>query len=237
MAKKVKAKTAKVAKAAKAPRVPKTKANAPGAAAVQAETKSLIGDNSLTDKERQDLFLKHVGLLAAAKDKLANVVAGVRNAKKRIKGDGFTVAQVEDAIEMQTPEGEEKIKALIEESLQAARWVGVAWGTQLDMFNGEPDRTPIADRAYSEGERASMGNKPAKPDYSPDTEAYRRYMDGFHAHQATIGKGFKKPKPDANGGEKPEEVTSGERVTRSEFKQRLQEATASDENGASALKH
>lgn len=214
---------------------PKTKPDAPGAAKVQAETKAMIGDNSLTDKERQELFLKDKAALAAAKGKLEKVVAEVRNVKKRIKADGFTVAQVEAAIEMETPEGEEKVKAKIEAQLEAARWVGVAWGSQLDLFL-EPDRTPIADRAYAEGERASMENKPAKPDYSPETEAYRRYMDGYHAHQAKISKGFKAPKPDANG-EKPEPVTSGERVTRSEFKQRLQDSTAADENGAPAVKH
>jgi hypothetical protein len=218
-------------KAPKAKPAPKTKRSAPGAAAVQ---DAAAADDSLTDKEREDLFLKDVDSLATAKEKLAKVVADVRNVKKRIKSHGFTVAQVETAIEMDTPEGEAKVKERMEETLQAARWCGVPWGAQLDMFNGAPDRTPIADRAYAEGERASMQNKPATPQYSPDTEAYRRYMDGFHSHQKTIAKGLKK-KPDGNGNGSKEpaaEVTSGERVTRSEFKERMSTMTAQEADGS-----
>lgn len=203
---------------------PKTKPDAPGAAGVKG-----LGHNSgLTDDEKRALFLKDKAALTDHKKRLAAVVADIRNVKKRIKADGFTVLQVEQAIEAETAEGEAKIKTKTAETLQAMRWIGVSWGDQLDLF-GQPDRTPAVDTAKDAGKMASMQNQPRNPPHSPETPQYAAWMDGYNGHQATLASGFK-PTGDGYAPQaEPEAIVSGEKVTRAEFKRRLTATTAAGE--------
>jgi hypothetical protein len=167
----------------------KTKPDAPGADDAD------VGHNGgpkLTGDEERALFLRDKDAFKIAQGKLDAATADVRNVRKRIKADGFTVVQVKAAIALETPEGEERIRAEIQERLQAAMWVGVPWGAQLDLFE-QPDRTPSVDRAYDEGKMASMSNQRAQPGYAPETEAYRSYMAGYHDHQRELAGGLKAP--------------------------------------------
>ena len=169
----------------------KTKADAPGA------SDGGIGEGhngppALTEDEQRALFLRDKDAFEIADGKLATATAELRNIRKRIKADGFTVVQIKAAIALETPEGEERIRGEIQERLQAAMWVGVPWGAQLDLFE-QPDRTPSVDRAYDEGKMASMSNQRAQPDYAPETEAYRSYMAGYHDHQRELAGGLKAP--------------------------------------------
>lgn len=163
------------------------KAGAPPAAA---KPQSSANTDDL-DREEKALFLHHMPLIKAARDRVGKATADLRNLYKKAKAEGnFTKADFDTAFALETAELEARERAKIARQLKIAKIVGSAMGNQLDLFL-EPDRTPIADRAYAEGEKASMENKKAAPPYDPSTEAYRQYMAGFHAHQATLAKGIK----------------------------------------------
>lgn len=149
------------------------------------------------DREEKALFLNHLPLVKKARERIASATSEIRLLYKRAKAEGgFTKADFDTAIAVETAENEARERAAIARKLKIAKIMGSSLGAQLDMFL-EPDRTPLADRAYAEGEKASMENKSggASPPYDPSTEAYRQYMAGFHAHQATLAKGIKPINP------------------------------------------
>jgi len=188
------------------PRKKKTKDGVPGESGVR-NTKprkdATIGDNSkLTDDERRSLFLKHKGKLEGAKREVDSARADLREVKAKLKADGFAVKAVEDAILMETPEGEAKVRDRLAQSIEAARYVGASLGTQFTFDLAGVDKTPSVDRAFDEGKRASMENHAAKPPYDPSTEQYRSYMAGFHEHQSKLASKIKAPATVPADGEK-----------------------------------
>ena len=176
------------------------------------------------DPEAKSLFLQHNKEIEIQRAKLARAGSDLRNLYKSAKAQGgFEKADFDYAAEVKTAEAEAKTRAKIVRRLQIARYMGSDLGAQLDFFN-EPDRTPAVDRAYNEGETASMQNEKAAPAYAPDTEQFRMYMTGFHDHQAKLAKGIKKSDEQAEKAaaqQKAEDakefVTSGQPMTRSDF--------------------
>ena len=180
------------------PKKPKTDPAAPGAKAAKKAADAAPkkghntngnGDPELTEMQRRDLFLSHKNALITLKGKMETAVSNVRNAKKKIKADGFTVRQVEAAILMETEEGEEKLRAETAELAQAARWVGVAWGEQLSLALDTPDRTPAVDKAKDAGIQASMQDKPRKAPHAPESPQAASWYSGYDEHQAELTKG------------------------------------------------
>lgn len=184
------AKTAKKADTVKAPKAAKEAAKQQAATA-----KSASGDNA-NDKA---LFLHHLPKIAAGKEKIAEATNALRLLYKTAKADGFLKVDFEDAFLMQGEEGEKKKKAAIARSLQIAQWLGYDLGTQLDLF-AQDERVPAEDRAYAEGETASMQGKSANPDYHPSTPQHRAYMKGYHDHQEKLGGQFKKLETEEEAG-------------------------------------
>lgn len=228
------AKTPKAPKKPRAPKTPKTRADAPGAAAVQAQ-QGHNGPPERTADEVQMGFLQHRTAWNEWKAKRAVVDKIEKDTKAALKADGYLVEEMKVADDLsKNAKSELKVTSSVKLRLRVAKWIGHPMGAQMDLF-AQPDRTPLADRAYNEGRQASMESKPAKPPHSPETEAYRRYMDGFHEHQATLGNGFKKPEAE-NGAADGEDPSSGERVSRSEFKKRLSAITEQEPDGAPAQK-
>lgn len=168
-------KTAKKAKTAAAPK----KASPAVAAAAKSPD---------TDKEAKALFLQALPKIADLKTKLNTANANLRNAYKTAKADGFLKSDFDEAFEIQGAEGEKKKKAAIARSLTIAKWLGCDLGAQLDLFV-QDSRVPAADRAYEEGQTASMKGESAKPPYDPSTEQHRRYMAGYHDDQEQRIKG------------------------------------------------
>jgi hypothetical protein len=173
-----------------------TKAAAPKASKAVAAAK----ENPDTDKEMKALFLHHLvgakgdGGITALKAALNTANANLRNAYRSAKADGLLKVDFDDAFAIQQADGEKKKKAAIMRSLTIAKWLGCDLGQQLDMF-AEPSRVPAAERAFSEGESASMLGKPLKCDYHESTEQYRQFCAGFNSHQETLQAGFKKLEP------------------------------------------
>ncbi len=164
--------------------------------------------NSPIDEGDKALFLTHLPLIVTGRDAVASSTGILRNFYKDAKRDGFTKKDFDYAIAVKTPEAEARTKEAIRRRLLVAKWMGSDLGSQLDLFS-EPTRVPAVDRAYEEGQTASMQNKALKPPYDPSTEQYAKFTKGWHDHQAAIVKArvsktadkYTKPKvPKPNGG-------------------------------------
>lgn len=157
--------------------------------------KAATPKTDLADDEMRALALNHKPLFVKALAAKKKTDADFKNCCKRIKAelgdDG--VAVVKAMIELDTPEGEAKVKARARTEAKAMKWMGLPVGAQIELQLGEPDRTPAADRAFDEGKRDSMESRPRKCDYDPSTEQYRRYMAGYDEDQelraSKIGRG------------------------------------------------
>ena len=167
-----------------------TKAPAKASPAVAAATKSPD-----TDKEAKALFLQALPKIAELKAKLNTANANLRNSYKAAKADGFLKKDFDTAFQIQGADGEKAKKAAIARELTIAKWLGCDLGSQLDLFV-EDTRVPAADRAYEEGQAASMKGETANPDYHPATEQHRQFMAGYHDDQERrLTKGITKLDP------------------------------------------
>lgn len=113
---------------------------------------------------------------------------------KIIKSDlGATGLQdIKDLISLDTPEGEAAMKAGMERQARVMRWMNIPIGTQGALF-GEPDRTPLTERAFNEGKRQGLAGEKNDNPHHHTTEANRCHNDGYAEGQATLAtKGFGK---------------------------------------------
>lgn len=152
------------------------------------------GPSELTDEQKQVLWFEHQKKVVALRKRMENVKADLRNTYKVIRSElGFTKADIDFALRLLDDEDDE----LLEQEKRRrtlARWLGHAIGFQEDLF--EPDRTPLADRAFADGRRAGLAGDPCTPAHAPETEAYRSYMQGFNEGQsALLTKGIKPTAP------------------------------------------
>lgn len=156
--------------------------------------------NNLVDPALKKQFVEMVAHFEQL-DSRAKAAAGKRQQyAKEIKAAGFTMPMVKTALVLATPEGEAMFKTDMANLMLAAAYADADIGDQLSLFL-DPSRTPIEDRAFKEGQSASMKNEAAVPKYDPSTAAYRAFMEGYHEEQgrqvkAGIGKlEGKKAKP------------------------------------------
>ena len=120
----------------------------------------------------------------AAKDTLAIV-----EEEAKAKLGKHAVRDIRTWALLKDEKGEEKLKEKIEAQMRIARWLGLAMGTQAELF--AEDRTPSVDRAYADGKRACMENEPRKPPHDPSVPQYQRWIDGYDAGQEILARGFK----------------------------------------------
>lgn len=181
----------KAAAAPKEPKVKPPKADNPRAAPGN-NVKKLEGD------EQRAAFLQfnsQISVLRAKEDAAAKLV---KDALASAKAAGFLKKDFDIARDLADRKKETKITDDVTRRLRVARWMGHKLGEQLDIFVDaqlQPDRVPIVDRAYDEGKQTSMSGGSPKPSYSPDTDAYRAFMAGYHDHQRELSGGFKTLEP------------------------------------------
>ena len=147
------------------------------------EPKEAGSKSNSVDPEKRALFLADRDAYAKAAEKLKKAQSVVRTLAKTIKADGFSLRQVQLAIQLETPEGEADFKASVANDLLAAQYVGASIGSQLSMFM-EPDRTPAVDIAADEGLKDALEHKPAKPKYDPSTPQAQAYMESYLSEQS-----------------------------------------------------
>jgi hypothetical protein len=176
------------------PKTEKKKAEPKTKAKVAPPPVTTAGGNTM-DPEKRELFLADKRKYAELKEKAGKAASALRAHGKTIKADGFTVRQIQLAIQLDSPEGEAEFKALIANDLLAAQYAGAPIGSQLQLFL-EPDRTPAVDMAADEGTKDAMEHKVAKPGYDPSTPQHKSYLEAYHAEQERQIKAGIKPTED-----------------------------------------
>jgi hypothetical protein len=114
--------------------------------------------DNLVDPDQRKLFLVHRDQYAVLKEKVDKASNNLRTYIKTIKGDGFSMLQIKDAIWLSTPEGEAEFKAEMANRLLAAAYSDADIGDQLSLFL-DHNRTPAVDRAYKEGQSTRDGKQ------------------------------------------------------------------------------
>lgn len=176
----------------KKPRRQRTKAGVPGTPGAKPSNGSKPGDNAakMTLAEEREVFgsIRSHWIVAQSKMKIAK--RAIDDVVAEAHASGFTKKALEIADDLATMKGEAKVKDAVELRLRIARLIGHPMGAQFDLF-ADAKPQPSVDRAFDEGQMASVENRPAKPDYSPETPEYDAYMRGFHEHQGTLAGGIK----------------------------------------------
>lgn len=157
-----------------------------------------VGDNSgaLTDDERRALTLHHKKLYEAA-DALVEKAKADRTAisdlAKSELGKG-AIAEIKDMIAYSD---EKKLKGSLERTLRLARWLGMAVGTQAQMFE-------IPVNHHEEGKTAGMeGQNCQAPAHLAQVEQ-QDWIQGWHEGQSVLMSAFKKKRPADQASEEAE---------------------------------
>lgn len=137
----------------------------------------------LSDKQLKAIGYHHKGLYERALAAKKKADAALKNCAKEALAAGVSVADIKTLIQLDTPEGEAAIRADLERQLKTLRWSGSELGTQLSFLD-EPDRTPIEDRAYLEGETAGMKGETPRAPYEGAAE--QAWLRGHHDGQEVL---------------------------------------------------
>ena len=167
---------------------PKGSKNKPKAdkAATAAPAGNGIGHNGppaeLTEDQKQALALHHKAAYEAKLAAKKKADADLKNACKLAKAeitwtDG--VGLIKDMILAESEEGEAELRARMKRAALAAKYVAAPLGSQFDMFDDE-DRTPAVERAFAEGKRDGMADKPLSNPYDASVPQADQYAEGWH---------------------------------------------------------
>ena len=207
------------------------KPKAKKAAAKPKADKSAKATN-LIDPKLRAVFLSNKENYAKLMKRMGAVQKDLRQFGKTVKQDGFTMRQIKLAVQLETPEGEAVFKAAVAGDLLAAAYTGADIGEQLPLFLDEV-RKPAVDRAFEEGQKAAMEDKPARPDYHPSTPQHASYMRGFHEATAQnnkkrIKEGIKAPTPAKVVNAKPMPKTAAQKAAAKEAKKTADKYVGAD---------
>lgn len=182
---------------------PKGTKNKPKEAKPSGSPNGHNANGGITDEQREALAHQHKAAYQRALSAKKDADADFKNACKRIKAElgDHGVHEIKTMIELDTPEGETRIRARLEAELRAAAYMQSPLGTQFTLDVNAVDRTPAVDRAYAEGRRDALASKVAQTDYDPNVEQYRAYHDGHKAGLAEILQGIKQKPPPAAAAE------------------------------------
>lgn len=151
---------------------------------------SKIGHNGgppeLTDDQKQTLFFGHLKKIRAYKEKIASLSGELRAQYKLAKGDlgDDARASINDALLLETDEGQAKMEAAIARQARVALWMGIPIGSQPDLFG--TDRAPATDRAFAAGKAARLNGEPCKPPHDPSVPQYDAWIQGHQAGQQAL---------------------------------------------------
>lgn len=146
----------------------------------------------LSDDQTQALTRQHAAKRAKLVEAEKTAKANRMNFDRVIRSDlgEFGLANIKMLEQLETPEGEAKIRAEMERQMMVARWSGLPIGTQAALF--DEDRRPIEERAHDSGKRAGMKGDNCAPPHAPGTPSYEPWIKGWHEGQAVLALGFKK---------------------------------------------
>lgn len=144
-------------------------------------SKPNVAKEPLTDEQQQKLFFTHVELYKVKLEGFKAAQAALKNAGKLIKSEGTRLADVKEAIALESPEGEKALKEDIERKLRVARWMGASIGTQFSFL--DEDRTPSVDKAEEDGKRAGMRGEAPNPPHHYGLLQQQAWLKGWHVGQ------------------------------------------------------
>lgn len=151
-----------------------------------AKSKSASGLAALAEKlkdpKNRSLFAQLRDQWEALNERKNKASNNLRTHENEVKGAGFTVQQIKDALRLATPEGEAEFRQDIANMLSAAILIGHDLGEQLGLFYDEPVMSST-ERAFEEGKTASIEGKALRTDYAPETPEYRAFEEGYHSVQ------------------------------------------------------
>lgn len=146
------------------------------------------GDNHvLTDEDRATLLLHHKKAYLAAEAEKKAAAKEFTNVKKLAQaeiGDN-AIQMIKDAIELETVEGEARLKQRVEDLERVARWMAVPMFAQTDMFSN-PDLTPATEQAFNEGKRDGKTGDPKENPYSKGVPQHDSYEEGWAQGQKDL---------------------------------------------------
>lgn len=156
--------------------------------------KAVVGHNGgdTAEQDRKVLFFmnRNAYVKALAAKKAAD--AALKQVGKTIKADlgEHGMAQIKAYEQLQTPEGQEKLRAKLEAEAQAMRFAGLPVGTQLDMLEERaPDRLA---KAYRDGEESGLRGETLSNPFNEASEEGMEYARGWTVGQQALGAGIKK---------------------------------------------
>lgn len=175
---------------------PKGSKNKAKQAAAAAPDSNGIGHNGgppeLTEDQLQALFHQHLKKVRRFKEQIAGLSGELRAAYKLAKAEvGHDArAMIEDALALESEEGQAKMEAEIARKARVAVWMGLPLNSQPDLFTGEV--VPATDRARAAGRVARLRGEPLKPPHDPSVAQYRAWSEGWHAGSDALAEAEKR---------------------------------------------
>jgi hypothetical protein len=136
----------------------------------------------LTDDQRKALLFQHKRKIAPLIEAKKDATTALSKAFAFAADEGIPKVEIEMAILLETPEGEEKLKKRTEATLRVAHWVGVKLGSQLDLFG----KTSNAERIFQMGQRAAFNDEPAKPPAYLSQKDAQHWLEGHADGRCTL---------------------------------------------------
>ena len=102
-----------------------------------------LGSKELTEGERRELFLKDLASYQKSLAAKKTADADLRDVGKRIKADGFTLAQIITAVALEEPQGEDKVRQQVQDTMQAAVGSAAISGRSLKCFQSRRARLSL----------------------------------------------------------------------------------------------
>ena len=155
-----------------------------------------VRPGELTEDQKQALFFQHKKQYEKALEAKKTADAALKNICKLIKAEGSRLEEIKLAA-MDADAFEAYARDKAESLIRVARYVGSPIGTQFSLFN-EPDRTPGEDKAFADGKRAGLAGEDASPPYAKHLPQSSKWLEGWHAGQEVVLKGFKPAPADEN---------------------------------------
>lgn len=165
----------------------------PRTAAAKKEEPAEIGSNSfeLTESERKALLINGLNEIEGFTEEKDTAVAKIRTSRKRLVSHGFKPNVISFALRLRKNDDADEIEQRKAE-IEVARFLNHPIGTQVDLFDTQPDRTPDVDKAKAAGYIAGAEGKPRQPPHAPGTEQEQAWLEAWSDGQKTLMSAFKK---------------------------------------------
>lgn len=157
------------------------------------EAPHIPNDFELTEAEKRALLVNSLVEIEKLTDDKNSIVGEIRNRRKKLIAHGFTGKVIDFALRLRKQDDADTIEQRKAEN-EVARILNHPIGTQLDIFDDTPDRTPEVERAAALGFTAGAEGKTCQSPYGAGSPQDQSWIEAWHRGQATITSAFQKLK-------------------------------------------